>query len=82
MYFLADWVSGLHNCLEFSQLSSIVFRWDYVKTEKVLYCLISATLFSHSSKIGRAIDINLKFNFFYFDYVLNGCSLAVSESYI
>ena len=41
-----DYVSGLHNCLEFSQLilppTLLVFRWGYVNTEKlkVLYCLI------------------------------------------
>ena len=33
-----DYFSGLHNCLEFSQPSS-VFRLGYVNTEKVLNCL-------------------------------------------
>ena len=34
-----DYVSGLHNCREFSQLS-LLFRWGYGNTENVLYCLI------------------------------------------
>ena len=33
-----DCVSGLHNCLEFSQLP-LVLRWSYGNTENVLYCL-------------------------------------------
>ena len=35
-----DYVSSLHNCLEFSAIlpTLLVFRWGYVNTEKVLYC--------------------------------------------
>ena len=35
---ILDYVSGLHNCLEFSQPSSCL-ESGYVNTEKVLYCL-------------------------------------------
>ena len=36
---ILDCVSGLHNCLDFSQLP-LVFRWGCGNTENVLYCLI------------------------------------------
>ena len=36
-----DCVSGLHNCLDFSQLP-LVFWWGYRNTENVLYCLNSS----------------------------------------
>ena len=35
-----DCVSGLHNCLELSQVP-VVFKIGYVNTEEVLYCLIA-----------------------------------------
>ena len=34
-----DFVSGLHNCLEFSQ-PPLVFISGYANTENVFYCLI------------------------------------------
>ena len=34
-----DYVSGLHNCIEFSQPSSCLDEATDVNTEEVLYCL-------------------------------------------
>ena len=55
-----NFLSGLHNCLEFCQTYPLLFISGYANTENVFYCLIFLALqcIPHTNKFSESVVIS------------------------